>query len=115
MNTTPTHVVVVMDVSNPLTSDHVFLGPACYILSVLCAVGMFQCFGVPESVRLLPGFEPRTFVTQNDFFRHFIAQFSCCTCQSPCRIYGNVVVDKNESERMREVRKVGRNNCSLPV
>jgi hypothetical protein len=59
---------------------------------------MFQRFGVPEPARPLPGFEPGTFVTLNDFFRHFIAQFSCFTCQSSCRIYGNVVVDKNESE-----------------
>jgi len=79
------HVVVMMDVSNPLTSDHVSLGPACCVLSVSCAVGMFQCFGVPEPVRPLPGFGPRTFDTLNGFFRNLLLIFPAVHVSRPAR------------------------------
>jgi len=81
----PTHVVVMMDVSNPLTSDRVCLGSACYILSVLCAVCMLQCFGVPEPVRPLPGFDPRTFVKLNDFFRNLLLSLPGVHASRPAR------------------------------
>ena len=67
------------------------------------SVPVFRCY---EPVRPLPGFDPRTFVTLNDFFRNLsfispavhvsrpavhasrpsvhVSRPPCCACQSPC-------------------------------
>jgi hypothetical protein len=73
-----------------------------HIISVLCAVVMFQCFGVPEPVRPLPGFDPRTFVKLNYFFRNVLLSFPAVHASRPARFMKMWLIRMNESEWMSE-------------
>jgi hypothetical protein len=67
--------------------------------SVVCSSGMFQCVGDREPVRPMPGIDPRTFISLNNFFRNLLLSFPAVLGSRPARFMEMwLLIRMNESE-----------------